>query len=108
MMERITPLSRPDESLIYSQGLSGSEKNVKFSLATCLASNSPRGDQRSTTDKPHKNCAGLAAALDLAQSLGESVTGWDEGESPDWMWESYRDFRRAFRLAKNDGFVLFY
>ncbi len=59
-------------------------------------------------DKPHKNRTGLAAALDPAQSLGGPVTGWDEGESLDWMWEIYRDFRRAFRLAKNDRFVLFY
>ena len=36
MMERITTLRRPDESLIYSQGLSGSGKNVKFSLVACL------------------------------------------------------------------------
>ncbi len=68
----------------------------------------PRSNKQSVKDKPHRNRAGLAAVLDLAQSLGGSVTGWDEGESLDWMWKSYRDFRRAFRLAKNDGFVLFY
>jgi len=79
-----------------------------YAKSRSLASSSPGGDQRSTMDKPHSNRAGLAAVLDLAQSLGGSVTGWDEGESLDWMWESYRDFRRAFRLAKNDGFVLFY
>ena len=31
-----------------------------------------------------------------------------EGEDLDWMWESYRDFRAAFRLAINDGLVVFY
>ena len=36
MMEWITPLRRPNESLIYSQGLSGSGKDVKFSLVACL------------------------------------------------------------------------
>jgi hypothetical protein len=25
----------------------------------------------------------------------------------DWMWDVYRDFRSAFKLARNDGFVTF-
>lgn len=30
-----------------------------------------------------------------------------ENESREWMWEVYCDFRRAFRLARNDGLVTF-
>ena len=66
------------------------------------------GDQRSPSEEPHRNRAGLAAVLGLAQSLGGTVTGLDEGENLDWMWESYQQFRRAFRLAMNAGIVVFY
>ncbi len=66
------------------------------------------GDQQSPIDKPHRNRAGLTAAVELAESLGGTVQGLDEGENLDWMWESYQQFRRAFRLAKNAGIVVFY
>ena len=58
-------------------------------------------------DKPRFNRAGLSAALGLAQALGGTVTGSEEGEDLGWMWKSYRDFRRAFKLAQDGGFVLF-
>jgi hypothetical protein len=46
--------------------------------------------------------------MELAESLGRTVPGLDEGENLDWMWESYQQFRRALRLAKNAGIVVFY
>jgi len=63
---------------------------------------------QSAKDKAHGNRTGLSAVVGLAQSLGGTVSGWDEGENLDWMWESYQQFRRAFRLAKNAGFAVFY
>jgi hypothetical protein len=51
---------------------------------------------------------GLASARGLAQSLEADVCGCDEGGDFKWMWQVYRDFRKAFQLAKNGGFVSFY
>jgi hypothetical protein len=68
----------------------------------------PRVSPKSAKDKTHRNRMGLSAVVGLAQSLGGTVSGWDEGENLDWMWVSYRQFRRAPRLAKNAGFVVFY
>ncbi len=70
--------------------------------------NPPQVNSRSAKDKTHRNRMGLSSVVALAQSLGGTVSGWDEGEDLDWMWQSYREFRRAFRLAKNAGFVVFY
>lgn len=50
--------------------------------------------------------AGLDAAKSLAQTLGGSLAtsgSCDLG----WMQEVYDDFRSAFKLASNGGFVLF-
>jgi hypothetical protein len=68
----------------------------------------PQFNPQSAKDKTHRNRMGLSAVVELPQSLGGTVTGWDEGKNLDWMWESYQQFRRAFRLAKNAGFVAFY
>jgi len=68
----------------------------------------PRSNKLSVKDNPHRNRAGLAAVLGLAEALGGTVSGCDEGENLDWMWASYRAFRRAFRLASNAGIVVFY
>jgi hypothetical protein len=66
------------------------------------------GDQQLQIDKPHRDRTGLTAVVEMAASLGGTVPGLDEGENLDWMWESYQQFRRAFRLAKNAGIVVFY
>ena len=78
-----------------------------YAKSTPNAPGPPPVNKQSVKDKPHRNRLGLSAVLGLAQSLGGTVTGWDEGEDLDWMWESYQKFWRAFRLAKNAGFVLF-
>ncbi len=67
-----------------------------------------RSSKQSVKDKLHRNRAGLAAVSELAESLDGSASKWDEGDNLDWMWESYRAFRRAFRLASNAGIVAFY
>lgn len=51
---------------------------------------------------------GRAAVADVIRAPTGAELRWDEGEDLAWMWESYRQFRRAFRLAKNDGLVVFY
>jgi hypothetical protein len=68
----------------------------------------PRVNPQSATDKMQRNRMGLSSVVALAQALGGTVSDWDEGETLDWMWESYKEFQRAFRLAKNAGFVAFY
>ena len=70
--------------------------------------NLPQVNPQSAKDKTHRNRMGLTAVGGLDESLGGTVPEWDEGENLDWMWESYRQFRRAFRLAKNAGLVVFY
>lgn len=65
---------------------------------------------RSTEGRPHRNRIGLANVVELVQGLDDdgTVPEWDDGENLDWMWESYQKFRRAFRLAKDAGFVVLY
>ena len=52
------------------------------------------------------NQAGLSSVEELATALG-GVMKATESEDRTWMWGIYRDFRRAFRLASNRGFVAF-
>ena len=68
----------------------------------------PQVDARSAKDKTHGKRMGLSAVVALTESLFEDEFEWDEGEDLDWMWDSYCQFRRAFRLAKNSGLVVFY
>jgi len=86
----------------------GPEAKRYFATSTPNVFSPPQLNKRSVNDKPHRNGMGLSAVVGLAQALGGTVTEWDEGENLDWMWESYRDFRRALRLAKNAGCVVFY
>jgi hypothetical protein len=67
----------------------------------------PQMKKRSERD-PHRNRTGLSSVVELTQALGGNEIEWDEGENLDWMWESYRGFRRALRLARNGGLVVFY
>jgi hypothetical protein len=57
--------------------------------------------------KRHINQAGLSAAEELVGALGGTLVGAGEGEDMGWMWEVYRNFRRAFKLASDSGFVAF-
>ncbi len=63
---------------------------------------------RSAGDGSHGKRIGLANLSRLTRALFGSDLAWDEGEDLHWMWDSYRQFRRALRLAKNDGFVALY
>lgn len=63
---------------------------------------------RSAKGQPHLNRIGLSNVVGLVEGLDGTMPEWDEGESLGWMWESYKQFRRAFRLAKDDGFVIFF
>jgi hypothetical protein len=68
----------------------------------------PPLSSRSAEDKPHRNRVGLSSVVSLAAEIGGTVPGFNEGENLGWMWDKYQDFRRAFRLAKNAGLVIFY
>ncbi len=79
-----------------------------FATATPNVFGPAQVNQRSGKDQAHHNRTGLSAAIELAEGLAGTVSDWDEGENLDWMWESYQQFRRAFRLAKDAGIVVFY
>lgn len=68
----------------------------------------PLASKPSAKEKPHRNRMGLSDVIGVTEALGGGEFVWSEGEDLDWMWQSYRDFRQAFRLAKNDGLVVFY
>jgi hypothetical protein len=56
--------------------------------------------------KISENNRGMANAQELAAALGAVLVGGED--SLDWQdnWEIYRQFRRAFKLASDHGFVL--
>ena len=54
--------------------------------------------------------AGLEAARAVVKAIGGFIPGEftpQETGCAQWMWEAYCDFRKAFKLASNDGFVSF-
>ena len=65
-----------------------------------------RSKRLTAKSKRHVNRAGLSSAEEVAKALGGLMPA-PESEDRTWMWEIYRDFRRAFRLASNRGFVAF-
>jgi len=79
-----------------------------YATSTTNEFSPPRSNKQSVKDKPRRNRAGLAAVSELVTAQGGSASQWDEGDNLDWMWDSYRAFRRAFRLASNAGLVAFY
>lgn len=58
----------------------------------------------SSRKKIHPNRASEAGAFALAEQIGGELVS---PSGRQWMWEVYRDFRRAFKLASDDGLVLF-
>jgi hypothetical protein len=54
----------------------------------------------------HVNQAGLEDARSLAEVLGGTVTAVD-ADDLGWMQEVYSNFRRAFKIASDGGFVIF-
>jgi hypothetical protein len=79
-----------------------------FAASTPNVFSPPPTSKPSVKRKPHRNRMGLSSVDELNQALDGSATDWDEGENLDWMSESYRDFRRALRLAKDAGILVFY
>ncbi len=59
--------------------------------------------------KPRKHVqrAGLSAVEEFAEAIGGMVADAEEPVDISWMWEVYRDFRRAFKLASGNGFLSF-
>jgi hypothetical protein len=57
--------------------------------------------------KKHANRAGLADTEELTKAIGGVILSTSEETDRPWMWELYCDFRYAFKLASNDGFVSF-
>jgi hypothetical protein len=68
----------------------------------------PRVDARAAENTTHRKRIGLSAVAALTRSLFGTELDWDEGENLDWIWDSYRQFRRALRLAKDAGLLAFY
>lgn len=55
-----------------------------------------------------KSEAGQLVAA-LGKALGHMVVGGDDDPNSiewEWKWELYRDFRKAFTLARDDGLVI--
>jgi hypothetical protein len=63
--------------------------------------------RRKRTQKNQMNCAGLVSTAKLVRKMGIVPVKSEDGADLDWMWEVYRDFRRAFKLASDRGFVQF-
>jgi hypothetical protein len=79
-----------------------------YATATPNVFGTRRARSRSARIEARPERMGLANVAQLALGLTGSEFEWDEGKVLDWMWDSYRQFRRAFRLAKNAGLVAFY
>ncbi len=54
-----------------------------------------------------EKCAGFLNETKLARALGGTPLNPEELIDFDWMWSVYRGFRRAFKLARDRGFVRF-
>ena len=61
---------------------------------------------RAKGKKSRINQAGLHSAAQLANAVGGGLASVDSDDLA-WMQEVYDDFRKAFRLASNGGFVMF-
>ncbi|MGP0069714.1 MAG: hypothetical protein ACLQGP_39700 [Isosphaeraceae bacterium] len=79
-----------------------------FATSTPNVFSLPQVEPEPSKGKPHRNRIGLSNVVELVKALDGTEPEWDEGKNLDWMWESYQQFRRAFRLAKDAGFVVFY
>ncbi len=74
-------------------------------LATDAVAN--KGIRKKRPARSKNYTAGLADSL--AKALGGMVVGGDDHPQAsdwEWQWEAYQDFRRAFRLASNDGILI--
>ena len=61
---------------------------------------------RAKRKKSRTNQAGLHSAARLANALGGGLASVDSDDLA-WMQKVYDDFRKAFKLASNCGFVMF-
>jgi hypothetical protein len=85
-----------------------SRAKTYFATSTPNVFTLPEVEPEPAKGKPHRNRIGLSNVVDLVKALDGTEPEWDEGENLDWMWESYQQFRRAVRLARDAGFVVFY
>jgi len=88
-------------------GRASSSAHTELPPIDIVTSGSARRPGSPARAKRHINQAGLSAAEEVAGALGGTMMGAGEGEDMAWMWEVYRDFRRAFKLASDGGFVAF-
>lgn len=66
-----------------------------------------KGKKKKAKSKSSQLTTNIAAGL--AKSLGGMLVKGDDDPSAnkwEWKWKSYRDFRRAFKFAADDGLVL--
>jgi hypothetical protein len=82
---------------------STAKKHYRNSPVQAAARRSKRGSK----PKRHLNEAGLASAEMVSKAVAGRIAKQHADANMMWMWDIYRDFRRAFKLASNRGFVLF-
>lgn len=76
-------------------------------IAAEAAAQRASGKKRKAAAKPKSYTAKIAASV--AKALGGLVVGGDDDPASsawEWKWELYRDFRKAFKLASDDGIVI--
>jgi len=74
------------------------------SLKTKAEPTRPAKSDKKTTAKTHLNNASQRNAESFARELGGVLV---TASDTDWMWEIYQGFRKALKIASDDGFVLF-
>ncbi len=68
-----------------------------------------RSKGRTKTRKKKSTRTTSAALQEIATALGGFLVGGEDDPNSirwEWKWETYRDFRRAFKAASDDGLVL--
>jgi len=82
------------------------------------AAKAKRGFQQIASECQQQSTAGkrklkkshpLAAVHAIAKAVGGTVSGGADDSGAlewEWKWQLYRDFRRAFKMASDNGFVI--
>jgi hypothetical protein len=74
-----------------------------------LANQAAKRSRKERTRPARKKSRTATIAEALAEALGGTALGGDADPNAscwEWKWKLYRDFRKAFKLAKDDGLVI--